>query len=274
MKKHVGRIILLTGVILSLILGFEKFNRLFTSQSPQLRVEQVHLDSLFQAYGVQGTFVWYDMKDQLTTVYNAPRASEPFCPASTFKIPNSMIALENGILANESQVLPWDGLVRQVSSWNQDHNLRSAIKNSAVWFYQELARQIGTDRYKDWLTKLHYGNQQIGPQIDQFWLDNSLQISAMQQIDFLTAFYQESLPFSKETFRIVKDILVLEETPQYIWRGKSGWALTKPHQVGWHVGYVEVGQKVYFYAMNIDIMHANEAKVRAAMVKDVIDLVK
>src|SRR5690606_21044420 len=138
-------------------------------------------------------------------------ADSGFIPASTFKIFNSLVALEAGAVASEEEVLEWDGVERGWDAWDQDHSMRSAIRVSAVWFYQELARRIGETRMQQYLREVRYGNQTMDGAIDDFWLSGGLRITPLEQVDFLVRLARNDLPFSDRTMAILRDILILEE---------------------------------------------------------------
>lgn len=221
----------------------------------------------FRELGVEGSILIYDSNDDRTFQHNLSRNTTPFLPASTFKILNSLIALETGVISDEIAVLTWDGIQRKLPEWNRDLNMREAIKLSAYWFYQVLARRVGHDRMQKWITQVGYGNQRIGSEadIDKFWLRGELRITPEQQIQFLRRFYHNDLPFSKRSLSIVNDMIILEKTPDYILRGKTGWVGfddgVRP-QIGWLVGYLEKGKNVYFFATNIDIRNEKDASAR------------
>ena len=206
----------------------------------------------FEAEGLIGCFVLYDLKKERFVRYNPKRCSVRFSPASTFKIPNSLIGLETGVIPDENLVLKWDGEKRWVPAWNQNQDLKAAIKNSTVWYYQELARLVGEERMKKFVTAFEYGNQDISGGIDQFWLNGTLRISPDEQITFLRKLQASKLPVSQRSLDIVKKIIVLEETPTYVLRGKTGWHKTDERSVGWLVGWVEKGEEVYFYVLNTE----------------------
>jgi len=148
----------------------------------------------FDEAGVTGTCVVYSFKDDRYHVWNLDRASRRFAPASTFKIPNSLIALETGVAKDERQVFKWDGVKREIEGWNRDHDLRTAIKASAVPVYQQIAREVGRERMEKYVRDFQYGNMDASGPIDQFWLGSSLQISALEQIDFLKRLVTFQLP--------------------------------------------------------------------------------
>ncbi|MDS3861101.1 class D beta-lactamase [Thermosynechococcaceae cyanobacterium BACA0444] len=221
----------------------------------------------FRELGIEGSILIYDSNRDRIFQHDPSRNTTAFLPASTFKILNSLIALETGVISDEIAVLTWDGIQRKLPAWNRDLNMREAIKLSAYWFYQVLARRVGHDRMQKWVTQVGYGNQKIGSQadIDKFWLRGELRITPEQQIQFLHRFYKNDLPFSERSLSIVKDIMVLEKTPDYTIRGKTGWVGfddgVKP-QIGWLVGYLEKGKDVYFFATNIDIRNEKDPAAR------------
>jgi beta-lactamase class D len=231
-------------------------------------VEMPELSSYFKEYNVIGSFILYELNRDQYIRYNPERCRQEFLPASTFKILNSLIALETGVIKDENHTLKWDGTKRAVPAWNQDHNLKTAFQNSAVWYYQEIARQVGEARMKEYVTKAQYGNMDIAGGIDNFWLEGKLRITPEQQIDFLKKLYHGRLPFSERAMSLVKAIMLLEETPKYKLRGKTGWA----DSIGWLVGYLEQGDNVYFYATNIESENPdnNFGKARYEITKNIL----
>lgn len=202
--------------------------------------------------GLHGAFVLFDNSANTCVRYNAEQCKKRFSPASTFKIPNSLIGLETGVIPDQHFIIPWDSVQRGVPEWNRDHDLQSAIKYSVVWYYQELARRVGPERMKSYLEQMGYGNMDNSGSVDAFWLGGSLLISADEQILFLRRLYENTLPFSRRSMEIVKEILFLEETGQYILRGKTGMTDFQGGMfVGWFVGYLERNGRVYFFATNI-----------------------
>jgi beta-lactamase class D len=235
--------------------------------------ENQNWDNYFQEEKVQGCFLLYDPQRNEYMSYNRRRVDTGFLPASTYKIFNSLVALEAGAVRDESEVLKWDGIKRMFPAWNQDQNMRDAIKNSTVWFYQEMARRIGQARMQHYVNVARYGNRNIGGGIDHFWLDGKLRITAKEQIDLLVKLHRNQLPFSPRTINIVKDILINERTDDYTFRAKTGWAglgdQSAP-QIGWWVGYVEREGSAYFFAMNIDIKRDEDAAARMTITRNIL----
>ncbi|MCX6169544.1 MAG: class D beta-lactamase [Ignavibacteriales bacterium] len=211
--------------------------------------------------GHSGAFVMLDMQKEKYFRFNAQRCSERFLPASTFKIPNSLIGLETGIITDENFIIKWDGIKRWNEEWNKDHSLATAIKYSVVPYYQELARRVGREKLNKYLKAISYGNHTIGKKVDMFWLDNSLKISADEQISFLKRLYEYNLPFSKRSIDIVKKIMPEELYSNSRLKFKTGTG-TKENGtwIGWLVGYVEKKGNVYLFAFNIEAKTYEETR--------------
>lgn len=212
---------------------------------------ETDLSKFFNGYS--GAFVLYDVANNFYIRHNEEQCKKRLSPCSTFKIPNSLIALETGVATDENFTLKWDGTKQYLESWEKDHTLKTAIANSVVWYYRELARRIGEDKMKEYIQKINYGNMDISGGIDKFWLMSSIEISANEQVEFLYKLYKNELPFSKRTINIVKDIMTLDKTDLYVLRGKTGSGSKWDNNFfqGWFVGYLEQGNNAFIYATNI-----------------------
>ncbi len=217
-------------------------------------VEQgTDLESLFKQAGVTGTFVLYDVSAARFVVHNQPRASQRFIPASTFKVANSLIGLATGVVASVDEVLPYGGKPQPIKSWEHDMGLRQAIKISNVPVYQELARRIGLERMRENLAFIPYGNAETGTEVDTFWLKGPLEISAMEQTEFLARLARDDLPFPKTVQQDVRDILQLAQGDGWVLYGKTGWTTTPEPDIGWWVGWVAKDKQIFSFALNIDM---------------------
>jgi len=196
------------------------------------------LDSLFSAHEVTG-FLLLERADGSILCTDSSRLDEQHLPASTFKILNSLIALEEGVLQDSSSVIKWDGVERSWSLWNRDQTLASAIRYSVVWYYQEVARRVGRERMQYWLDTVGYGSAIIGEEIDRFWLDGSLQISPHQQFEFLKRLQAGDLPFSEQTMETVKSIMVRGQGDGWTLYGKTGGGSNEFDSIGWFIGWVD-----------------------------------
>lgn len=211
--------------------------------------ERADWSSFFSDVDAHGTIVVVDAraKNEVTFVYDAERASRRFSPASTFKIPHSLFALDAGILRDEFQILRWDHVKRSREAWNEDQNLRSSMRNSTVWVYEQFAARLGDKRETDYMRKIGYGNA-LATGGKPFWVEGDLAISANEQISFLRRLYRNELPFRSEHQRLVKDVMTNEAGWDWILRAKTGWS----GKIGWWVGWVEWPTGPVFFALNID----------------------
>jgi beta-lactamase class D len=209
----------------------------------------------FTDAGTAGTFVGYKVDDYLVIASDKDRSGEGKLPASTFKIPNSLIALETGVVQDpDKDVFPWDGVKRPIEAWNKDHTLRSAIAVSAVPVYQEIARRIGQERMQQYVDLLEYGNRDIGGGIDQFWLTGNLRIDPVEQVDFVDRLRRGALSISRRSQDLVRDILPVTNVGDAAIRYKSGLLGAERDQpsLGWMVGWAEKGGAHTVFALNMD----------------------
>ncbi|HBS85610.1 MAG: hypothetical protein A2W91_14395 [Bacteroidetes bacterium GWF2_38_335] len=229
-----------------LFLSFFVFTGCFLNA--QINIEKrADFKNLYDSCGLTGIFAVYDSKNDKYIVYNEEAFNKQYTPASTFKICNSMIGLETGVISDEDYVIKWDSVKRPVPAWNSDHDLKTAFRNSTVWYYQELARRVGAEKMKFWLDKTSYGNADTTGGVDRFWLTGGLKISPAQQIEFLKKLHDNDLPFTQKSMDVVKKIMLAEETKEYTLRAKTGWGTEGNTDIGWYVGYVETKNNVYYF---------------------------
>lgn len=227
-------------------------------------------DSIFRKNNINGTFVLKNTRTGEIKIHNRKRADSLFLPASTFKILNSLIALETGVIKNENEIIKWDGKDKGYREWNKDHNMKSAIKVSCVWFYQELARRIGFNKMKKAIKETNYGNKKTGKNIDDFWLKGDIRITANQQIEFLTNLIENKLPFKNEYQEKVKEIIITDSTDNYIIHSKTGWVKYDKPEKGWIIGYVEKKDTNWVFALNIDINNKKDLKKRKKILNEIL----
>ena len=229
------------------------------------------LADVFRDARTEGTFAAF-VKDHMVMT-DESRARIGFIPASTFKIPHALIALETGVVADvDKEVIRWDGVPREIEEWNRDHTLRSAMQYSVVPVFQQIANRIGSERMKQFVDAFDYGNRDIGgAPLDKFWLDGNLRITALEQVRFLRRFYSEDLPVSKRNLELVKDIVPEEKAEEIEIHAKTGTQFKdgKP-LLGWLVGWAERGGDPTIFAMNIDIHSAAHLAQRWAMSRAIL----
>tara|TARA_Y100000034_G_scaffold48328_1_gene59636 strand:- start:5901 stop:6698 length:798 start_codon:yes stop_codon:yes gene_type:complete len=239
---------------------------------------QNELDEHFKNF--RGTIVVHDQKSNIYTIFNEERAKTRYSPFSTYKIPHSIIALETRVISDTDQIVRWDkqAYPREdwwPKTWGGEHNLKSAIKYSVVPVYRHIAKQIDREKMKSYVASFDYGNRDISSGTDNFWLNGSLRISALEQIEFLKKFYNGQLKVSPRTIKLVKSILIQEQTEDYTLSAKTGGGNMGGDQraaLGWYVGYVEKSDNVYFFALNIEGQNFTEIlEPRLEITKNVLE---
>lgn len=233
-------------------------------------IKSIDLSKYFKDFR-ESTFVLYDPAQQMFEIHDLDAAEVRRSPCSTFKIPNSLIGLESGVIKDKDHLLKWDGTKTWNENWNRDHTLETAFKHSTVWYFQELARLVGAEKMQGFVDQIDYGNKDISGGIDQFWLGDSLEISAMEQIRFLQKLYYNRLPFSQSIMDTVKDIMVYKTGDDYVLRGKTGSGFIEDETSwGWYVGYIEVKDKVYFFASNIEAKEGATGRGLRTIIVDIL----
>ena len=205
------------------------------------------------------TFVMLSETTGETHVVNEARAKQRLPPFSTFKIPNSLIALDLAVVDNLEQKLSFDPTTYPVEEWwpknwyAEPLNLNDAFKYSAVPVYKEIAVKINPVRMQSFVDQFNYGNRDISSGIDTFWLNGSLKISAQEQVAFIRRMYRNEISVAQRSLNLLKEIMLVEETDQYKFYAKTGAGRTDNGRwLGWYVGYVENKTGTYYFALNLD----------------------
>lgn len=246
----------------------------------------------FEEQGISNAcFILRDNNHEAVHFYNKERCLERFTPASTFKIFNSLVALDIPKVPDEQFVIPWDSVVRWNDKWNKDMGMREAFKLSNLGYYQSLARRIGYDYMQHYVDTAQYGNRNVGGPIDSFWLNDSLQISADEQVGFIKRLYFNELPFAERTQRIVRSMMLQEKTDDYKLSYKTGWNIKGEKNLLWVVGYAERIERInehensmnksdirlypYFFAMNFEVPVSEDnhkwGSKRIEILKDILN---
>jgi beta-lactamase class D len=227
------------------------------------------IDSLYKLHHINGSILVESADGQVTYQYNVDDKMA-FIPASTFKIPNTLIILEEGLIKDPLDVIKWDGKEREYSPWNKDQTLKSAFQYSCVWCYQRYALQIEDVKYQRYLRKFDYGNFLTGTDLSRFWLDGDLRVSVKDQINFLRKVYIEDLPVQKRHIKTLKNIMLSEENNHYkIW-AKTGWS----GKDGWYVGYIVTKNQTWFFANHIEIGQNSDLAFRKKLTMETLKILK
>jgi beta-lactamase class D len=209
--------------------------------------------------------VIYDVQAKTTWRSDAAGCATRLSPASTFKIPHALVALELGAVMPTS-VEQWDG--RRYADqplWNRDHTVLSAMKPSVLWFFQRIAPRVGAERMQPWLQKLHYGNADVSGDITRYWVNGTLRVSPDEQVDFLRRFYARELPVRPEFMQLIEESLAQApgtvENARGVHKLTAQWpagvalnsktgatTLASGESVSWLVGALSAGGRRHVFA--------------------------
>jgi beta-lactamase class D len=228
------------------------------SCTPNSVNENSSFKKYFDSVHATGTFGLFDNGSGSFTIYNLPRFRDSaFTPASTFKIVNSLIGVETGRVKDSATIFNWNGISRGRPECDSNMTMYSAFRISCPPWYQELARRIGKDTMQHWLDTLGYASKNgkfvIKNNLDTFWLDNSMRITADEELGLVKKLYFDQLPFQKRSQRIVRNMMLWEDNANYKLNYKTGWGTTQDgHQLGWIVGWIEENRHPYFFVLQIE----------------------
>lgn len=242
-----------------------------SSHASPLSERQQQIPSLFNEAHTQAVFVTYDGSQVRSYGNDLKRAKTQYIPASTFKMLNALIGLQHQ-KASHTEVFKWKGEKRLFSIWEKDMTLAEAMQASAVPVYQELARRIGLDLMQKEVKRLHFGNAQIGTQVDNFWLVGPLKITPEQEARFAYQLAKKQLAFDPVVQQQVKQMLYIESRGETKLYAKSGWGMDVEPQVGWYTGWVEQPNgKVTAFAFNMQMHQDDDPAQRKQLTLDILD---
>ena len=244
---------------LSLIYGCSSNKQADEKSNISVKTEMTVRDdfqSYFDSCGVEGSIAIYDIESQKWIVSDTVGLVIETLPASTFKIINLLIALETNTIKDENEIVKWVGSTDTVKYGYRpeiyhDMSVKEAFELSAGWVFVELAKKMGKDTYKKYLTESKYGNNNLTQTEADFWNFGDFAISPKNQVEFLKSLYEEKLPFSKRNIDIVKNVMITEQNEDYITRGKTGWTRENNINTGWWTGYIETKNGTYIFATRL-----------------------
>ncbi|MFD2655585.1 BlaR1 family beta-lactam sensor/signal transducer [Gracilibacillus thailandensis] len=228
------------------------------------------LSTFFSGY--DGSFVLYDLQKAQYLIYNKDKSVLRVSPNSTYKVYSALFALESGVITPQHTSMEWDEKTYPHEAWNQNQNLFTAMENSVTWYYQKLDQKIGKERIKANFEKIHYGNQNVSGGIEDYWLESSLKISPIEQVQTLKDFYTNQFGFNEKNVELIKDAIKLEMKDNVTLYGKTGTGTVNDKNVnGWFIGYVETKSNTYFFATNIENDHHAQGSIAADITKSILE---
>lgn len=234
-------------------------------------ISQIDLSSYFHGY--HGSFVLYDLKMDAWSVYHAEGATQRVSPNSTYKIYDALFGLEEHIITPQDSFMAWDGTAYPFASWNKDQNLYSAMQASVNWYFQKIDEQLGSAAAARYIRRIGYGNQDTHSGFRPYWMQASLKISPVEQVELLTSLYQNHFGFAQEHIDTVKKSICLFSSDDKKFYGKTGTECVEGQDInGWFIGFAETGDNTYFFAANIqgtaDAAGSTAAEITLSILSD------
>lgn len=234
-------------------------------------IAELDCSAYFEAF--EGSFVLYNLQDDTWNIHDMEHAAMRVSPNSTYKIYDALFGLEEGIISPDDSLLPWNGEIYPFETWNTDQTLNSAMSSSVNWYFQTMDRQLGADSIYKYLQKIGYGNERIAGALSSYWLESSLKISPIEQVELLTQLHADNLGFAAENTNAVKDSIQLFSSENSTFYGKTGTGRINDHDVnGWFIGFIETFDNTYFFATNIkadqQATGSNAAEITMSILSD------
>jgi beta-lactamase class D len=250
----------------------------WSSCSPNNVTEDNSVKKYFDSAGVTGCFGLFNNGEGSFTVYNLARFRDSvYSPASTFKIVNSLIGLQTGRVTNEKTIFKWDTIYQSREECEKDMTMEDAFRLSCPPWYQQLAKKIGKDTMQYWLDTLGYARKydtfKITNNLDMFWLDNTMKITADEELGLVKKLYFDQLPFQKRPQEIVRNMMKWEDNANYQLSYKTGWAvLPNSNDMGWIVGWIEENKHPYFFVLQVEssAKNADIKTIRMKILKSIL----
>lgn len=214
------------------------------------KVSTIDLSAYFSGY--EGSFVLYDLNGDTWNIYDMEQATLRTAPNSTYKIYDALFGLEESVIAPNDSFMTWNGTDYPFEAWNADQDLYSAMQSSVNWYFEEIDRQIGSSAIQGYIRKIGYGNENINASLSSYWMQGTLKISPVEQVQLLTALHSNRFDFTPENINAVKSAICLFSSEGKNFYGKTGTGRVDGQDVnGWFVGYIETAGNAYFFATNI-----------------------
>ena len=265
-------------LIAVLILGLTPFISTYAAdesryqwKSSSENISYVDFSKYFGKY--EGSFVLYDLENDIWSIHDIEHATLRVAPDSTYKIYDALFGLEEGVITPEDSFIAWNGKNYPFETWNSDQTLQSAMTSSANWYFQAIDEQLASTNIHNYIQQIGYGNENVSGRLSTYWLESSLKISPVEQVKLLTKLQNNSLGFSSENINAVKDAICLSSSDAGTFYGKTGTGRVDGQDVnGWFIGYIETADNTYFFATNIgadsDATGGNATEITMSILSD------
>ena len=213
------------------------------------------------------------MKGAYDICCNSEHATLRVAPDSTYKIYDALFGLEEGVITPEDSFIAWNGESYPFEAWNADQTLQSAMTSSVNWYFQTVDEQLGASDVYSYIEEIGYGNENMSGDFSSYWMESSLEISPIEQVELLTKLQNNSFGFAPENINAVKDAIRLSSSDTGTLYGKTGTGRVNGQDVnGWFIGYIETADNTYFFATNIsadsDATGGNATEITMSILSD------
>ena len=270
----------MTAFILTavLLMGFAPFISTYAADgshyqwdSSSENISYVDLSTYFGEY--EGSFVLYDLENDAWSIHDMEHATLRVAPNSTYKIYDALFGLEEGVITPENSFIAWNGETYPFEAWNADQTLQSAMNSSVNWYFQTVDEQLGASDVYSYVQEIGYGNENMSGDFSSYWMESSLEISPIEQVELLTKLQNNSFGFAPENINAVKDAIRLSSSDTGTLYGKTGTGRVNGQDVnGWFIGYIETADNTYFFATNIsadsDATGGNATEITMSILSD------
>lgn len=234
-------------------------------------ISYVDLSTYFGEY--KGSFVLYDLENDAWSIHDMEHATLRVAPNSTYKIYDALFGLEEGVITPENSFIAWNGETYPFEAWNADQTLQSAMNSSVNWYFQAVDEQLGASDVYSYVQEIGYGNENMSGDFSSYWMESSLEISPIEQVELLTKLQNNSFGFAPENINAVKDAICLSASDAGTFYGKTGTGRVNGQDVnGWFIGYIETADNTYFFATNIsadsDATGGNATEITMSILSD------
>ena len=261
-----------------LLIGFAPFISTYAADGSHYQwdrssenISYVDLSTYFGEY--EGSFVLYDLEDDAWSIHNMEHATLRVAPNSTYKIYDALFGLEEDIITPENSFIAWNGETYPFEAWNADQTLQSAMNSSVNWYFESVDKQLGAAAISNYIQEIGYGNENMSGDFSTYWIESSLKISPIEQVELLTRLQNNSFGFALENINAVKDAIRLSSSDAGTFYGKTGTGRVDGQDVnGWFIGYIETADNTYFFATNIgadsDATGGNATEITMSILSD------
>lgn len=249
--------------------GSVSFEKVAGKETERNEVQQevsektMDLSEAFQ--DIDGCAVIYSPVQKEYSFFNEDMCKQEESPYSTFKIVSALLGLQNGVIVDESSTMGYDGADYGNSEWNRDLTLEEAFQKSCIWYFREVVDSVGNDEIQRELDELQYGNRNISEwngsninpieELNGFWLDSSLKISPLEQVEVLEKIFEGQSDYDSGNIEILKRIMLVDENGTQKIYGKTG---TGGNGKAWFVGFSESNRERKYFAIYLDDIKRKE----------------